>query len=174
MAYEPYTRTNQKLHFCGLALENWLRAERDSSFASAAQIQAEREAALFHLHGALLALCHEIAHSYRLPDASWPALEHFLDEHYLSRSPCPELSELFELSRQSDSWLACACAAYRLLLLPPQAPRKIKQDATLALIQAVNLDEQEDEPPLSRETIQQWRGQLKALVLRFRDSLTEI
>ena len=31
MAYEPYTRTNQKLHFCGLALENWLRAERDSS-----------------------------------------------------------------------------------------------------------------------------------------------
>ena len=53
MAHEPYTRTNQKLHFCGLALENWLRAERVSSFASAAQIQAEREAALFHLHGAL-------------------------------------------------------------------------------------------------------------------------
>ena len=37
-----------------------------------ALVQAEREAALFHLHGALLGLCHEIAGFYRLPQAAAP------------------------------------------------------------------------------------------------------
>ncbi|HAB84244.1 MAG TPA: PasA protein, partial [Pseudomonas sp.] len=61
MAHELYTRTNQKIFFAGLSLESWRKAEETASMNSQGLIQAEREACLFHLYGALLGLCHEIA-----------------------------------------------------------------------------------------------------------------
>ena len=53
MAHELYTRTNQKIYFAGLALENWRRAEEKGAMNAPGLIQAEREASLFHLYGAL-------------------------------------------------------------------------------------------------------------------------
>jgi len=44
-------------------------------------------------------------------------------------------------------------------------------DPALPLIQSVSLDE--EAPPLARETLEEWRQQLKQLVLRFRESLSE-
>ncbi|KTS91775.1 DUF6586 family protein, partial [Pseudomonas parafulva] len=67
MARELYTRTNQKLYFAGLALESMARAEQSQAMNAQGLVQAERESALFHLHGALLGLCHEISGYYRLP-----------------------------------------------------------------------------------------------------------
>lgn len=61
MANERYTRTNQKLYFAGVALDFWRKAEAGRAMNWQAQVQAEREACLFHLYGALLGLCHEIA-----------------------------------------------------------------------------------------------------------------
>lgn len=66
MAKEIYTRTNQKIFFAGIALDNWRKAEASSVFNVQALVQAEREAALFHLYGGLLGLCHEIAGYYRM------------------------------------------------------------------------------------------------------------
>jgi hypothetical protein len=40
------------------------------------------------------------------------------------------------------------------------------------LIVAVSIDE--EAPLLSRETLEEWRQSLKQLVLRFRESLTEL
>jgi len=45
-----------------------------------AQVQAEREACLFHLYGALLGLCHEIAGYYRLPQADANAVEQLITD----------------------------------------------------------------------------------------------
>ena len=62
-----------------------------------AQVQAEREACLFHLYGALLGLCHEIAGYYRLPQADASAVEQLLSAERLAASPSPEMAELVEL-----------------------------------------------------------------------------
>jgi hypothetical protein len=51
-----------------------------------ALIQAERESALFHLYGALLGLCHEIAGFYRLPQAASRA-ELLLNDEVLEALP---------------------------------------------------------------------------------------
>lgn len=67
MANERYTRTNQKLYFAGLALESWRLAQAALAAQSQGRIMAEREACLFHLHGALLGLCQEVAGFYRHP-----------------------------------------------------------------------------------------------------------
>ncbi|MCQ4321492.1 DUF6586 family protein [Stutzerimonas stutzeri] len=171
MAHELYTRTNQKIYFAGLALENWRRAEEKGALNAPGLIQAEREASLFHLYGALLGLCHEIAGYYRLPGASVPRPELLLMSSAQGASSSPELAELIELAEQPDTWLAQLLKAYSALFEPPRAPAKAKTDPAMPLIEAVRVDAQL--PALTREELEAWRSSLKALALRFRESLTE-
>jgi hypothetical protein len=171
MAYEVYTRTNQKIYFAGLALAAWQRAEADPALNAQALIQAEREACVFHLYGALLSLCHEIAGYYRLAGASVSRVELVLNADVLSTAPCPELAELLELSLKAETWLMQLLAAYAQLFEPPQAPRKVKVDPQLALISAVNVEQ--EVPQLSSAQLASWRQQLKELALRFRQSMSE-
>ncbi|MCO7515056.1 PasA protein [Pseudomonas guariconensis] len=172
MAQELYTRTNQKLFFAGLALESMAKAADSQAMNAQGLIQAERESALFHLYGALLGLCHEIAGFYRLPQATAPRVELLLSDDALERIAIPEVAELLELARQPETWLAQLLRAYADLFRPPVARKAPKTDVTQPLIQAVNLDEPE-QPALSRDELESWRQNLKHLVRRFRDALSE-
>lgn len=172
MAQELYTRTNQKLFFAGLALESMAKAGQSQAMNAQGLIQAEREAALFHLYGALLGLCHEIAGFYRLPQAKASRAELLLDDETLNTVAIPEMAEMLELARQPQTWLAQLIKAYADLFQPPVANKVAKTDVTQPLIQAVNLDEVE-EIVLSREQLEEWRQNLKGLVRRFREALSE-
>lgn len=172
MAHELYTRTNQKIYFAGLALEALGKAQEGRAMNSQALVQAERESALFHLYGALLGLCHEIAGFYRLPQANAPRAELLLTQEVLDAIAIPEMAELIELAQHRETWLAQLLAAYNALFQPPRAPKKPKGDVTQPLIVAVNLDE-EPVPELGREELESWRQQLKALAIRFREGLSE-
>lgn len=114
MAQELYTRTNQKLYFAGLALEAWKRADAERAMNAQAIIQGERESALFHLYGAVLGVCHEIAGYYRLPQAAAPRVDALLNAEVLAAAPSPELAELVELASQPEAscWAptpSCSC-----------------------------------------------------------------
>ncbi|HEK1768920.1 TPA: PasA protein [Pseudomonas putida] len=172
MAQELYTRTNQKLFFAGLALESMARAEQSQAMNAQGLIQAEREAAVFHLYGALLGLCHEIAGFYRLPQANAARAELLLNDDTLKTVAIPEMAEMLELARQPQTWLAQLIKAYADLFQPPVAKKVAKTDVTQPLIQAVNLDEVED-VVLSRAELERWRQDLKGLVRRFREALSE-
>src|SRR3546814_12376250 len=87
-------------------------------------IQAEREACLFHLYGALRGLCHEIAGYYRSPGADAPVVEAFLTRSVLEAAPSPELAELLDLSEQPRTWLGQLLTASTQLLPPPRASAK--------------------------------------------------
>ena len=171
MANERYTRTNQKIYFAGLAIDACRKAETARPANALALIQAEREAAIFHLYGALLGLCHEIAGYYRLSEADVPQAEMLLNEKTLQASPCPELSELFELTGKPQSWLAQLLAVYQQLFLPPREPKMVKVDPRLPVIPVVTV--QEAEPELSLEQLESWRQHLKGLAMRFREALVE-
>ncbi|WP_276488932.1 DUF6586 family protein [Ectopseudomonas mendocina] len=171
MAKEIYTRTNQKIFFAGIALENWRKAEDSSAFNVQALVQAEREAALFHLYGVLLGLCHEIAGYYRMSDLAPSRVEAFVQQAVLEGSPSPELAELVELAQQRETWLAQLLAAYAELFQPPREERKAKVDPSMPLITTVSIGPEPVE--LSLDDIESWRQQLKALVLRFREGLSE-
>jgi hypothetical protein len=172
MAHELYTRTNQKIYFAGLALEALAKAEEGRAINAQALVQAGRETVLFHLYGAVLGLCHEIAGFYRLPQANAPRAETLLTREVLDTLAIPELAELVELAQNRETWLAKLLAAHAALFQPPRAPHKPKGDVTQPLIVAVNLDE-EVEPELSREELESWRQNLKELAIRFRDGLNE-
>lgn len=172
MAQELYTRTNQKIYFAGLALDAMGKAQESRAMNAQALIQAERESALFHLYGALLGLCHEIAGFYRLPQAAAPRAELLLTRDVLDAVAIPEMAELVELAEQRETWLAQLLAAYADLFRPPVAKKAPKTDVTQPLIQAVSLDEPEAQP-LSREELESWRQNLKGLTVRFREGLSE-
>lgn len=172
MAQELDTRTNQKLFFAGLALESMAKAEQSQAMNAQGLVQAEREAAQFHLYGALLGLCHEIAGFYRLPQAGAARAEQLLDAEVLAGMAIPELAELIELADSRQTWLAQMLTAYADLFRPPVAKKTAKTDVTQPLIQAINLDEPE-QPALSRAELEQWRSNLKDLARRFRDALSE-
>lgn len=171
MANERYTRTNQKLFFAGLSLEAWRRAVADDGLEAPGRVQAEREASLFHLHGALLGLCQEVAGFYRTPQADATAVEAILDRAALEAHPTPELAELLEIAGNPDTWLSELLRHYRRLFEPLRAPAKAKQDPGLPLIEAVSLDTAE--PALSPDEVEAWRRELKAVTLRFRQGMTE-
>lgn len=171
MAHELYTRTNQKIYFAGLALENWRRAEERGALNAPGLMQAEREASLFHLYGALLGLCHEITGYYRLPGASAARVELLLVRSPDGASPSPELAELIELAEHHETWLACLLKAHAALFEPPRAPTRAKTDPTMPLIEAVSVEA--EQPVLGRDEVEAWRHNLKELALRFRESLTE-
>ena len=173
MAHELYTRTNQKIYFAGLSLEALTRAEDGRAMNSPALLQAGRESALFHLYGALLGLCHEIAGFYRLPQANAARAELLLTREVLETIAIPELAEMVELAHNPETWLAKLLAAHAALFEPPRAPRKPKGDVTQPLIVAVNLDEHDPEQELSREELESWRQNLKSLAIRFREGLNE-
>lgn len=172
MAYELYTRTNQKIYFAGIALEALGRAEKGQAINAQALAQAERESALFHLYGALLGLCHEIAGFYRLPQANAPRAEMLLTQEVLDTIAIPEMAELVELAQHRETWLAQLLAAYNALFQPPRAPIKPKGDVTQPMIIAVNLDD-EPEVELTHEQLERWRQELKSLAIRFREGLSE-
>ncbi|MBC9251375.1 PasA protein [Pseudomonas alcaligenes] len=171
MAHELYTRTNQKIFFAGLALEDLGRAEAGQAVNAQALQQVRREEVLFHLYGALLGLCHEIAGYYRLAEAGAPRVELLLNAQVLQAAPSPELAELVELAQQPETWLAQLLQAHAELFRPPQAPPTAKVDPRLPLIQAVSVEEAP--AALARTELEAWRQQLKQLVLRFRESLSE-
>ena len=172
MAGERYTRTNQKIFYAGLALESWRKAEAGTAMNSQALLQAEREAALFHLYGAVLGLCHEIAGYYRLPNSDAARVEDLLVKHNLAIVPAPELGELIELAAYRQSWLGQLLAAYGTLFRPPQTPRETKADPALPRIDALTLDAEEQSLP-DRVTLEAWRQELKSLTQRFRGGLSE-
>lgn len=173
MAHELYTRTNQKIYFAGLSLEALARAEEGRAMNSLALIQAGHESALFHLYGALLGLCHEIAGFYRLPQANAARAEVLLNRDVLESIAIPELAEMVELAGNPETWLAKLLAAHSALFQPPRVPQKPKGDVTQPLIQAINLDEEEAPQELSREELESWRQNLKGLAIRFREGLNE-
>ncbi|MGY4493544.1 DUF6586 family protein [Pseudomonas sp. TE3610] len=173
MAHELYTRTNQKIYFAGLSLEALGKAEQGQAMNALARIQAERESALFHLYGALLGLCHEIAGFYRLPQAATPRAEDLLTPQILAQIAIPEMAELVELAQAPGTWVYELLAAHAALHRPPQAPKVAKGDVTQPLIVAVNLDAPEEPEELTREVLEGWRQQLKGLAIRYRDGLSE-
>lgn len=159
MAKERYTRTNQKMYFAGLAIEQLRQAADTQQGSSLGRVQAEQENALFHLHGAVLALAQEILGYYRFQQADSWTLEQILEAVKQKQLVSPELGELMLLAENNDSnsWLFKLRKHYNLLSVPNDKEAPIASDA--------------DE--LNFLKLDQWRKELKILILHFRQSMIE-
>lgn len=159
MAQELYTRTNQKLFFAGLALESMAKAEQSQAMNAQGLVQAERESALFHLHGALLGLCHEIGGFYRLPVVA--TVEQALADDALNGIAIPEVAEPAGAGPPARNVVGANAECLCRFVPTTGRQESTKTDVTQPLIQAVNLDEPEHPEPVAcrfRKLAQQPQG----------------
>ena len=169
MAKETYSQTNQKLYFVKLALQRLRQAQQSDALQQSALLEASRQEALFHLYGALLSLCQEITEFYAWPEPVQGPLRTLLQPQRLAQYPGPELGELVELNQHPDSWLARLLNAHEALFVAPlKTPRQ-----SIERIQAVDLLVTQAEDDILAE-LQQWRQNVQALAVRFRQAMTEL
>lgn len=156
-------RTNQKLYFTRLACQ---QAEQTDHVQ---QAQAYREAAVFHLHGALLAFLQELVRYYRLNDLS-PTLKSIEELMAAKGQVSPEVTVLQHLSK--DGFLAELKRAYRLCQYAPEPSSPQPEDETSSnLIIKVTQTPQAWLPDTA--ILREWHRDLTQLIDGFRNEMVE-
>ena len=156
-------RTNQKLYFARMACQ---QAEQTDHVQ---QAQAHREAAVFHLHGALLAFLQELVRYYRLNDLS-PTLKSIDELMPAKRQVSPEVTVLQHLSK--DGFLAELKRAYRLCQYAPEPSSPQPEDETSSnLIIKVTQTPQAWLPDTA--ILREWHRDLTQLIDGFRNEMVE-
>jgi len=156
-------RTNQKLYFARMACQQAEQADHVQ------QAQAHREAAVFHLHGALLAFLQELVRYYRLNDLS-PTLKSIEELMAAKGQVSPEVTVLQHLSK--DGFLAELKRAYRLCQYAPEPSSPQPEDETSSnLIIKVTQTPQAWLPDTA--ILREWHRDLTQLIDGFRNEMVE-
>lgn len=170
-------RTNQKLYFARLQLDRMQQLlATKAGFAWEAEALAGREAVLFHLQGAYLALLQELAVFYRL-QGELTSTEALRLAMAARDHVAPEVTILQQLERTPDSWLAAMLAAYQQCLRVGEARVAAPpEDEPESLGRAIGLVSVQQDEPLSEADMARlaaWQTALTAIVREFRSERVE-
>ena len=156
-------RTNQKLYFARLACAQAQQSDHVQ------QAQAQREAAVFHLHGAVQAFLQELVRYYRLQDL-YPTLHSIQEKMADKGQVSPEVTILQKLYQ--DGFLAELKRAYRLCQYAPEpsAPEP-ESETSSQLIIKVTQSPQAWLPDC--EILREWHRELTDLIDGFRNEMVE-
>ncbi len=156
-------RTNQKLYFARLACQ---QAEQTEHIQ---QAQAYREAAVFHLHGAILAFLQELVRYYRLNDLQ-PTFKSIEEQMAVKGQVSPEVSVLQQLAK--DGFIAELKRAYRLCQYAPEPTAPEPENETSSnLIIKVTQSPQAWLP--DAKILREWLRELSHLIDGFRNEMVE-
>lgn len=158
-------RTNQKLYFARLACQ---QATQTDNVQAA---QGAREAAVFHLHGAVLAFLQELARYYKINELARPTL-HSLKEKMAERTQVsPEITILEGLSQQG--FLAELNRAYQSCQYAPEPPTPNYEDeqGSSHLILKVTQSPLAWLPDV--QILREWHKALTQLIEGFRNEMIE-
>ena len=156
-------RTNQKLYFARLSYQQAEQTEHVQ------QAQAHREAAVFHLNGAVLAFLQELVRYYRLNDSN-PTLKSIEELMAAKGQISPEVAILQQLSK--SDFIAELKRAYRLCQYTPEpsAPEP-EQETSSNLIIKVTQSPQAWLP--DTKILREWHRDLTQLIDGFRNEMVE-
>ena len=156
-------RTNQKLYFARLACQNAEQLDHVQ------QAQAQREAAVFHLQGAVLAFLQELVRYYGLPEPR-PTLTRIENAMAQRGQISPEITVLKQLSH--DGFLAELNRAYQYCQYAPEpATPEPESDTSSNLIIKVTQSPQAWLP--DSQILREWHGKLVNLIDGFRGEMVE-
>jgi hypothetical protein len=156
-------RTNQKLYFARLSV---LQATK----ADTTQIaQSSREAAVFQLHGAVLAFLQELVRYYKLTDRR-PTLVSIKEKMALRGQVSPEITILEQLSK--SGFLAELNRAFAACEYAPEPPEPVFDDN-----HSSNLIFKVTQSPLAwlpdTQILNEWHQELVSLIEGFRNEMVE-
>ena len=156
-------RTNQKLYFARLACQQAEQTEHVQ------QVQAYREAAVFHLHGAILAFLQELVRYYRLNELQ-PTFKSVEDAMAEKGQVSPEVAVLQQLAK--DGFIAELKRAYRMCQYAPEPSAPEPENETSSnLIIKVTQSPQAWLPDV--KILREWHRDLTQLIDGFRNEMVE-
>lgn len=156
-------RTNQKLYFARLACQ---QAEQTDHIQ---QAQAHREAAVFHLHGAVLAFLQELVRYYRLNDLQ-PTFKSIEDQMAAKGQVSPEITVLRQLAK--EGFIAELKRAFRMCQYSPEPAEPAPEEETSSnLIIKVTQSPQAWLP--DAKILREWHRDLSQLIDGFRNEMVE-
>ena len=156
-------RTNQKLYFARLSCQQAEQTEHVQ------QAQAHREAAVFHLQGAVLAFLQELVRYYRLNDPA-PTLKSIETLMAEKGQVSPEVTVMQQLSNQG--FIAELKCAYRFCQYAPEPTAPEPEDETSSnLIIKVTQTPQAWLPDTA--ILREWHRDLTQLIDGFRNEMVE-
>lgn len=156
-------RTNQKLYFARLSCQQSEQTEHIQ------QAQAHREAAVFHLHGAVLAFLQELVRYYRLNDI-YPTLKSIEELMTQKGQVSPEVSVMQKLAK--DGFIAELKRAFRMCQYAPEPSAPEPEDETSSnLIIKVTQSPQAWLP--DTHILREWHRELTQLIDGFRNEMVE-
>jgi len=156
-------RTNQKLYFARLSCQQSEQTEHIQ------QAQAHREAAVFHLHGAVLAFLQELVRYYRLNDIT-PTLKSIEELMTQKGQVSPEVSVMQKLAK--DGFIAELKRAFRMCQYAPEPSAPEPEDETSSnLIIKVTQSPQAWLP--DTHILREWHRELTQLIDGFRNEMVE-
>ena len=172
------TRTNQKLSFCRLHLEQLKIAEHSSGWSKHALVESYNESVLFYLVGAYSAFLGEIAEVYRLDPQdldlqSVGALNLLLNRLSEQSIEAPEVNEIAQLL-EGDTWLTGLLRAYKACWrAEPKKTNDSIEKASQSEIHVVQVNPDYADEPQVIVQLEQWLNDLRALIERHRESMKE-
>ena len=156
-------RTNQKLYFARLSCQQSEQTEHIQ------QAQSHREAAVFHLHGAVLAFLQELVRYYRLNDTA-PTLKSIEDLMAAKGQVSPEVNVLQQLAKHG--FIAELKRAYRMCQYAPEPSAPEPEDETSSnLIIKVTQTPQAWLP--DTQILREWHRDLTHLIDGLRNEMVE-
>ena len=156
-------RTNQKLYFARLSCQ---QAEQTEHIQ---QAQAHREAAVFHLHGAVLAFLQELVRYYRLNELQ-PTLKSIEEAMAAKGQVSHEVVILQKLAK--EGFIAELKRAFRLCQYTPEPSAPEPEDETSSnLIIKVTQTPQAWLP--DTKILREWHRELMQLIDGFRNEMVE-
>lgn len=156
-------RTNQKLYFARLSCQ---QAEQIDHVQ---QVQAHREAAVFHLHGAVLAFMQELVRYYRLHDLA-PTLKSIEEQMAAKGQISPEVMILQKLAK--DGFIAELKRAYRLCQYAPE-PSSPEPEAETSSQLIIKVTQTPQAWLPDTKILREWHRDLTGLIDGFRNEMVE-
>jgi len=166
-------RTNQKLSFARIHLDQLKQAQDDTSWNKHALIESFNESVLFHLSSAYDAFLREIAELYKVDTEALTGYRSLAAELEATGVESPELKQLSLLESDQTGWLHKMVSAYEACWHGSDRHESVTESSSVSEIHVlqVNPDHAED-GQIIRE-YEGWFQSLSELINRLREGMQE-
>lgn len=167
-------RTNQKLGFVRVHLEELEKAHSSTSWDKHAEIESYNESILFHMASAYGAFLREIAEKYRFEPEQVSSIKDLDAMFEASGQESPERIELDSLEADETSWLHKLLAAYAACWKAMDHATEVANDkVSISEIHVVQINPNHAEDKDILAEYKQWLNEFRSLVERLRADMLE-
>lgn len=166
-------RTNQKLSFARIHLEQLKQAQDDTSWNKHALIESFNESVLFHLASAYDAFLREIAELYKVDTESLEGYRSLAFEMEKTGVESPEVKQLSMLEADNTGWLHKLLAAYEACWHGSDRRQAVTETSSVSEIHVVQVNPDHAEDKEIIREYDEWFESLSELVNRLREGMQE-